>query len=226
MFLLFQPLLSPASALHSYYLRLSSASSHLPRNHLYSCGPQTSRPLCPWDFPGKNTGAGCHFLLHGVFPTQGSNRCLLRLLHCRQILYHWASWEALRNHSPFLIHCLWFLRFWDKVHNYCSQKKKITVHQGKRENTQLQQSAATSASSTWWGSAYSSLWVSGQGPRGRGLGLTLGDKRKPEGRERRGWAPRQRVQRRKGVTGRGTLSEPQAAWRGWTRCAVRSKAGG
>ena len=25
--------------------------------------------LCPWDFPGKNTGVGCHFLLQGTFPT-------------------------------------------------------------------------------------------------------------------------------------------------------------
>ena len=24
-----------------------------------------------WDFPGKNTGVGCHFLLQGIFPTQG-----------------------------------------------------------------------------------------------------------------------------------------------------------
>ena len=27
----------------------------------------------PWDFPGKNTGVGCHFLLQGIFPTPGSN---------------------------------------------------------------------------------------------------------------------------------------------------------
>ena len=32
-----------------------------------------SRLLCPWDFPGKNTAVGCHFLLQGIFPTQGSN---------------------------------------------------------------------------------------------------------------------------------------------------------
>ena len=38
-----------------------------------------------WDFPGKNTRVGCHTLLQGIFPTQGSN---LGLLHCRQILYH------------------------------------------------------------------------------------------------------------------------------------------
>ena len=36
--------------------------------------------LCPWDFPGKNTGRGCHFLLQGIFPTQGSNLHLLSLL--------------------------------------------------------------------------------------------------------------------------------------------------
>ena len=28
--------------------------------------------LCPWDFPGMNTGVGCHSLLQGIFPTQGS----------------------------------------------------------------------------------------------------------------------------------------------------------
>ena len=26
---------------------------------------QPTRLLCPWDFPGKNTGVGCHFLLWG-----------------------------------------------------------------------------------------------------------------------------------------------------------------
>ena len=31
------------------------------------------RLLCPWDFPSRNTGAGCHFLLQGIFPTQGWN---------------------------------------------------------------------------------------------------------------------------------------------------------
>ena len=48
----------------------------------------------PWDFPGKNTAVGCHCLFQGIFPTQGSNQ---RLLHCRWILYHWATWEATRQ---------------------------------------------------------------------------------------------------------------------------------
>ena len=30
-----------------------------------------TKRLRPWDFPGKSTGVGCHFLLQGLFPTQG-----------------------------------------------------------------------------------------------------------------------------------------------------------
>ena len=41
------------------------------------------RLLCPWDFPGKNTGVGCHSLLQGIFLTQGLNP--------GQILYIWAA---------------------------------------------------------------------------------------------------------------------------------------
>ena len=44
-----------------------------------------ARLLCPWDFPGKNTGVGCHFHLQGIFLTQGSNP---HLLLGRWILYH------------------------------------------------------------------------------------------------------------------------------------------
>ena len=32
--------------------------------------------FCPWNFSGKNIGVGCHFLLYGIFLTQGSNLCL------------------------------------------------------------------------------------------------------------------------------------------------------
>ena len=37
---------------------------------------QPTRLLCSRDFPGKNTGVGCHFLLQGIFLTQGLNPCL------------------------------------------------------------------------------------------------------------------------------------------------------
>ena len=47
---------------------------------LWPHGLQPTRLLCPWDFPGKNTEVGCHFLLQGIFPTQGSKPCLLSFL--------------------------------------------------------------------------------------------------------------------------------------------------
>ena len=45
---------------------------------------QPTRILCPWDSPGSNNGVGCHFLLQGIFLTQGLNLHLLRFL----------SWQA------------------------------------------------------------------------------------------------------------------------------------
>ena len=58
---------------------------------LWPHGLQPARLLCPWDFPGKNTGVGRHTLLEVIFLTQWSNP---GLLHCRRILYHWATRDA------------------------------------------------------------------------------------------------------------------------------------
>ena len=52
--------------------------------YLTLCNPTDCKPsrlLCPWNFSGKNTGVGCHFLFLGIFLTQGSNPRLLHLLH-------------------------------------------------------------------------------------------------------------------------------------------------
>ena len=46
--------------------------------------------MCPWDFPGKDTAVGCHSLLQGIFPTQGSNPHLTALEKAK-----WLSGEAL-----------------------------------------------------------------------------------------------------------------------------------
>ena len=59
-------------------VRVKLSGSSWPR------GLQPTRLLCPWDFPGKSSEVGCHALLQGIFPTQGSN---LGLPHCRQILH-------------------------------------------------------------------------------------------------------------------------------------------
>ena len=63
-------------------------------------GLEPTRLLCPRDFPGKNTGVGCHFVLQGIFPTQGSNTCLL----------HWQTFPLPLSHqgSP---------RFFDDGHS-------------------------------------------------------------------------------------------------------------
>ena len=42
-------------------------------NSLRPHGLWPTRLLCPWDFPGKNTGVGCHFLLQEILPTKGLN---------------------------------------------------------------------------------------------------------------------------------------------------------
>ena len=47
-------------------------------------GLQPTRFLCPWDFPAKNTGVDCHFLLQGIFLTQDSNSGIEpSCLHCK-----------------------------------------------------------------------------------------------------------------------------------------------
>ena len=60
---------------------------------LWPHGLYPTKLLCPWDFPGKNTGVHCHALLQRIFLTQGLNLCLLLLLHCRQILYSLSLWK-------------------------------------------------------------------------------------------------------------------------------------
>ena len=49
----------------------------------------TTRLLCPWDSRGKNTGVGCHALLHAIFLTQGSNLSLL----------HWQGYSLSLRHQ-------------------------------------------------------------------------------------------------------------------------------
>ena len=64
------------------------------------CDPIESSPpgsTVHRDSPGKNTGVGCHALLQGIFPTQGSNP---GLPHCSQILNHLRHRERQRKWAP------------------------------------------------------------------------------------------------------------------------------
>ena len=53
--------------------------------------------LCPWDFPGKNTGVDFHSLLQGIFLIQVSNP---GLLHCRRVLYQVHIYTYIRYGLP------------------------------------------------------------------------------------------------------------------------------
>ena len=64
------------------------------------CNPMDHSPQGPsvhGDAPCKNTGVGCHALLQGIFPTQGSNP---GLPHCGRILYL-LSYQGLLGNSFF-----------------------------------------------------------------------------------------------------------------------------
>ena len=58
-------------------------------------GLQPARLLCPWEFPGRNTGVDCCVLLQGIFLSQGLNLSPLRLLHWQAGSLLWCCW-----HSP------------------------------------------------------------------------------------------------------------------------------
>ena len=65
-----------------YSLALASALSRsVVSDSLQRHGQQPSRLLCPWNFPGKNTGVGCYFILQGIFSTYRLNPHLWHLLH-------------------------------------------------------------------------------------------------------------------------------------------------
>ena len=69
---------------------------------LFSCFSRVWLCATPWtvalqaplsmQFSRQKYWSGCHALLQGIFPTQGPNP---GLLHCSQILYHWATRDAL-----------------------------------------------------------------------------------------------------------------------------------
>jgi len=50
-----------------------------------------ARLFCLWNFPGKNTGVGCHFLLQGSCQLRDQTHT-----SCpgRRIIYHCTPWEA------------------------------------------------------------------------------------------------------------------------------------
>ena len=83
-----------------------SVSNSVVSDSLWPYGRQPTGLLSPWNSPGKNTGVGCHFLLQGIFSTQGLNP---GLLHCRQILYPLSHQRSpWKRGMRFSIQCKWW----------------------------------------------------------------------------------------------------------------------
>ena len=66
-------------------------------------GLQPARPLRPWDSPSKNSGAGCHAFLRGIFLTQGiESASLMSPALAGRFFTTSATWEAQLMIASFL----------------------------------------------------------------------------------------------------------------------------
>ena len=80
-----------------------------------------TRLFCPWNFPGKNTGVGCHLLLQGNFWTQGLNWCLFCLLH-------WQMYPLPLRHLGNLIYYTYCLLFFSSRVPWCVPSPCNSAH--------------------------------------------------------------------------------------------------
>ena len=86
-----------------------------------SHGQKNLEGSSPWDFPGKNTGVGCHSLLQGIFLTQGSNP-----------VSHVSAWQAdslpLRHWGKAQwVHCIPSISWGSQVINIPHLKKYMEI---------------------------------------------------------------------------------------------------
>ena len=114
---IFQPLFYSSTFVHAAAFAFDGHSS---LHNCCSClisnlGPtflQPTRLLCPWDFPGKNTGVGCHFFLQVIFLTQGRvsgswprhhfsilSIAVVQFLTLGRWLIIFATWDSVDQHT-------------------------------------------------------------------------------------------------------------------------------
>ena len=73
---------------------------------------------------GKNTGVGCHYLLQGIFPTQGSNP---GLLPCRKILYHQSHQGSIKHCIIYILYSKWIAKVLFSVYHICSVRTSTST---------------------------------------------------------------------------------------------------
>ena len=82
--------------------RQSAVSDSLRPRELY----EPTMLLCPWDFPGKSTGAGCHFLLQLVsFWINTKFKIMLITGNWKLTLSTWFGIKAIKFYVEFLKKC-------------------------------------------------------------------------------------------------------------------------
>ena len=94
-----QPFFTPTTIrLFTFSMVACSVTKSCLTRRLHGLYP--ARLLCPWNSRGRNTGVGCHFLLQGIFPTQGSNPGFLPwqadslpLSHLRSLWLSYCIWK-------------------------------------------------------------------------------------------------------------------------------------
>ena len=70
-------------------------------------GLQPTRLLCPWDFPGRNTGGGCHFLLQNQLYVYIYPPPLLGFLPTEVPTEHWTEFPVLcSSHQSSISHVI------------------------------------------------------------------------------------------------------------------------
>ena len=99
-------------------------------------GLQPTRLLCPWNFPGKTTGVGCHFPSQEIFLTQRLNPSLWHLLHWQEGFFsplappgkpHITIWLVLPDtlpHPHSLLGAKFDCPFTSTQHIFWTEKKK------------------------------------------------------------------------------------------------------
>ena len=66
---------------------------------LWPCGLESIRLFCSWDFPGRNTGVSCHFLLQRSFQLRDET-------HISYLAERFFFWETLNNsYEPIIPTC-------------------------------------------------------------------------------------------------------------------------
>ena len=113
------------------YVRVYVLSCSARPNSMWPHRLQPSRLLSPWNFPGKDTGVGCHFLLQGIFLTQGLSSILLHWQADSLPLSHlgstldmdgWALFCQFEQKFPGL--CVFFFCNFPQICNFSKQKVK------------------------------------------------------------------------------------------------------